>query len=119
MERERWKEWQGLITAFNCLDRENNGYITFDTWSELMEVMRPRSSRSERKFLFNALDRDRKDRLDVLDFLDMREMSQLEVTALQPPDESSIRFVIARRWLWLTRAHFGNAGHVPRRSRRR
>ena len=81
--KDRRKEWKGLIKAFNLLDIEQNGFITFEQWSLLMQQLRPRSSEAERRFLFNILNREHNGKLDSLDFLDLREITQLHLTLVK------------------------------------
>ena len=58
VQKDRRKEWRGLMKAFNLLDIEQKGFITYANWEQLLELLRPKSTATERRFLFNALDRE-------------------------------------------------------------
>ena len=66
------------------LDR---GYFTRVQWADLFQALRPDSTRAERKFYFDLLDRDGNQRIDIFDFLDLREILQLRMTPVPPKVE--------------------------------
>lgn len=79
VSKERKKEWKTLATAFTLLDEEKLGYITFETWAQLMSAMRKDATVDEARFYFDLLDREHAGKIDPLDFLDLREISQLRL----------------------------------------
>jgi hypothetical protein len=81
VNKERKKEWKGLVKSFHLLDTEQKGYITFEMWNELMVLIRPKSSEEERSFLFNVHSNNG-ETLDIIDFLDLREITQLHLTEM-------------------------------------
>jgi hypothetical protein len=96
VDKERKKEWKGLVKAFDLLDYEHRGFITFDIWNDLMVLIRPKSSEEERSFLFNV--HSPTGELDMIDFLDLREITQLHLTEVD--DDDGFAFQLTKcEWL--------------------
>eukprot|EP00753_Platysulcus_tardus_P021763 PLAT9112.2.p1 GENE.PLAT9112.2~~PLAT9112.2.p1 ORF type:complete len:765 (-),score=329.09 PLAT9112.2:70-2364(-) len=66
--RMRVLERRGLLAAFQLLDINNKGTISFDTWDEFLPYLRKVRNAAESHILFDRLDVDGSGEVDALEF---------------------------------------------------
>eukprot|EP00002_Diphylleia_rotans_P000523 TRINITY_DN10279_c0_g3_i2.p1 TRINITY_DN10279_c0_g3~~TRINITY_DN10279_c0_g3_i2.p1 ORF type:complete len:773 (-),score=147.75 TRINITY_DN10279_c0_g3_i2:308-2626(-) len=79
--RQDWrKEIKGLLKAFSYVDPLNSGVMSRSTWCNLMDHIRPESTKMEREVLFEMLSRYDNE-LDIIDFLSLRSVLEFKFSS--------------------------------------